>query len=65
MNETQNIETQNAMEQTTPTLTKRIGGMTYKVGIHFSSTSKETMHDKMRRMVLAESHGTHIKVKND
>jgi hypothetical protein len=64
MNETQNIETQNAMEQT-PTLTKRIGGMTYKVGIHFSSTSKETMHDKMRRMVLVESRGAHIKVKND
>jgi hypothetical protein len=38
--------------------------MTYKVGIHFSSTSKETMHDKMRRMVLAESHGAHIKIEN-
>jgi hypothetical protein len=58
-------ETQNTMEQTTPTLTKKIGGMTYKVGIHFSSTSKETMHDKMRRMVLAESHGAHIKIENN
>jgi hypothetical protein len=28
--------------------------MTYKVGVHFSKTSKETMQDKMKRIILNE-----------
>ena len=30
-------------------LTKRIGSTTYKVSVHFSKTSKETMGDKIVR----------------
>lgn len=32
-------------------LTKRIGSTTYKVSVHFSQTSKETMGDKIIRMI--------------
>ena len=32
-------------------LTKRIGFTTYKVSVHFSQTSKETMGDKIIRMI--------------
>lgn len=32
-------------------LTKRIGSTTYKVSVHFSRTSKETMGDKIIRMI--------------
>jgi len=33
---------------------KRIGSTTYKINIHFSKTSKETMHDKITRMIKNE-----------
>jgi hypothetical protein len=36
-------------------ITRKIGSMTYKVGVHFSKTSKETMQDKMKRIILMES----------
>ncbi|WP_313527630.1 transposon-encoded TnpW family protein [Anaerotignum sp.] len=32
-------------------LTKRIGSTTYKVSVHFSKTSKETMGDKILRLI--------------
>jgi len=32
-------------------LTKRIGQTTYKVNVHFSETSKETMSDKIIRLI--------------
>lgn len=32
-------------------LTKRIGSTTYKVSVHFSRTSKETMGDKIIRLI--------------
>lgn len=32
-------------------LTKRIGSTTYKVSVHFSRTSKETMGDKIMRLI--------------
>jgi len=32
-------------------MTKRIGSTTYKVSVHFSRTSKETMGDKIIRMI--------------
>jgi hypothetical protein len=35
-------------------MTKRIGQTTYKVTIHFSKTSRETLHDKMLRLILRE-----------
>lgn len=32
-------------------LTKRIGSTTYKVSVHFSQTSKETVDDKIMRLI--------------
>lgn len=37
-----------------PTLVKKIGKTTYKVTIHFSVTSQETMSDKIKRMLRNE-----------
>ena len=36
------------------TLLKRIGSTTYKVSVRFSETSKETMEDKLLRMIERE-----------
>ena len=36
-------------------LTKRIGATTYKVSVHFSETSKETMGDKIIRLIKSEA----------
>ena len=36
----------------TPALVKKIGRTTYIVHIHFSKTSKETMSDKIKRMLI-------------
>jgi hypothetical protein len=38
-----------------PDLVKRIGKTTYKVNIHFSTTSKETMSDKIKRLLRYEA----------
>ena len=32
-------------------ITKRIGSTTYKVSVHFSKTSRETMDDKLIRLI--------------
>ena len=32
-------------------LTKRIGSTTYRVGVHFSKTSKETLNEKIIRLI--------------
>ena len=32
-------------------ITKRIGSTTYKVSVHFSRTSRETMGDKLIRLI--------------
>lgn len=37
-----------------PALVKQIGKTTYKVKVHFSETSKETMSDKIVRMLKSE-----------
>jgi hypothetical protein len=37
-----------------PDLVKRIGKTTYKVNVHFSTISKETMNDKIIRMLRNE-----------
>ena len=37
-----------------PVLLKRIGSTTYKVSIHFSQTSKDTMADIVRRILERE-----------
>ena len=38
-----------------PDLVKRIGKTTYRVRVHFSTTSKETMSDKILRLIQNES----------
>ena len=38
-------------EQDVPVLVRKIGKTTYMVGIHFSQTSKETMDDKVLRLI--------------
>ncbi len=37
-----------------PSLVKKIGQTTYIVRVHFSRTSKETMSDKIKRMLKNE-----------
>ena len=40
--------------RTPPALVKKIGKTTYKVRVHFSQTSTETMSDKIKRMLKNE-----------
>ncbi len=37
-----------------PAMVKKIGKTTYKVRVHFSQTSTETMSDKIKRMLKNE-----------
>ena len=37
---------------TCPTVRKQIGKTTYIVRVHFSQTAKETMEDKIKRLLL-------------
>ena len=37
-----------------PALVKKIGKTTYKVHVHFSTTSTKTMSDKIKRMLKSE-----------
>jgi len=41
----------------TRTITRRIGQTTYKVNVHFSKTSRETMNDKILRLIKNEASG--------
>ena len=41
--------------ENTPAMVKKIGKTTYKVHVHFSNTSTETMSDKIKRMLKSES----------
>jgi hypothetical protein len=36
-------------------MTKRIGSTTYKVTVHFSKTSRETLDDKLIRLIGNEA----------
>ena len=47
-----NIATETKAPQ--PDFVKRIGKTTYKVNVHFSTTSKETINDKIIRMLRNE-----------
>lgn len=44
----------NANEAGQPDLVKQIGKTTYRVKAHFSTTSRETMSDKINRMLRNE-----------
>ncbi len=52
-NMTQNT-TAMTIPEDTPVLVKKIGKTTYKVRVHFSTTSTETMSDKIKRMLKNE-----------
>lgn len=60
-NETGNRTTAAAASPLTATeapqhvMVKKIGKTTYRVKIHFSETSKETMSDKIKRLILNDS----------
>ena len=41
-------------EQNASVLVRKIGKTTYKVRVHFSTTSTETMSDKIKRMLKNE-----------
>lgn len=41
-------------QEDAPALVKKIGKTTYKVRVHFSTTSTETMSDKIMRMLRNE-----------
>ena len=43
-----------ATQDNPPALIKKIGKMTYIVRVHFSTTSKETFEDKVKRMLRNE-----------
>ena len=53
-NMVQNTAPTPALEQDAPALVKKIGKTTYKVRVHFSTTSTETMSDKIKRMLKNE-----------
>ena len=40
--------------ENTPAMVKKIGKTTYKVRVHFSDTSTETLSDKIKRMLKNE-----------
>ena len=44
----QNVNIEN---QTAPTFVKKIEGMTYVVKLHFSEQAKESMEDKVKKML--------------
>ena len=41
--------------ENTPAMVKKIGKTTYKVHVHFSNTSTETMSDKIKRINVTEN----------
>ena len=53
-NMTRNTAPTPVLEQDAPALVKKIGKTTYKVRVHFSTTSTETMSDKIKRMLKNE-----------
>ena len=49
----ENTETKQTVERK-PHLVKTIGKTTYLVTCHFSETSKETLQDKIKRMIMRD-----------
>lgn len=41
-------------EMDTPVMVRKIGRTTYEVSYHFSTTSTETMNDKIKRLIKRE-----------
>ena len=55
MNENSTTKTAN-QEGAATRFTKRIGSTVYEVSVHFSTTSKETVEDKILRLLKNEVH---------
>lgn len=55
VNTTGNAVTLTVQEDDLPVLMKKIGKTTYRVTIHFSTTSSETMSEKIKRMLRNET----------
>lgn len=51
---TDNAASLPAQKDERPALVKKIGKTTYRVRIHFSTTSRETMSDKIKRILRNE-----------
>ena len=51
---TETITYPTATLQTPPALVKKIGKTTYRVRVHFSTTSTETMEDNIKRLLREE-----------
>ena len=49
-----NEQYRNQQSATCPTVRKQIGKTTYIVRVHFSQTAKETMEDKIKRLLREE-----------
>lgn len=43
------------MKKQTPLFREKIGSTIYEVTVHFSETNKETMDDKLKRLILNDS----------
>jgi len=48
-----------------PDLVKKIGKTTYKVKVHFNPTARETMSDKIKRMLKNDVEQNQIIFEND
>jgi len=54
VNTADNAVSLTVQENECPVLVRKIGKTTYRVTIHFSATSRETMSDKIKRMLRNE-----------
>jgi len=52
-----NIKTKKHQPVAAPTIIRRIGQTTYRVSVHFNPNSKETVNDKIIRMIKNETAG--------
>jgi hypothetical protein len=49
------FRTEKSAQENVQMLKKKIDGMTYLAGVHFSEQSKETLEEKIKRMIINES----------
>jgi len=61
----ENTAITNEVREPVPMFTQKIDGTTYIVGVHFSKTSKETIEDKIKRLILHDCEKKMNNEKND
>ncbi len=54
MTENRNTAAQTTTQHTAPTVRKQINGTTYIVRVHFNENARETMDDKIKRLLRNE-----------